>query len=346
MNAMGFLLALNEADEDYVQRAGMAGGHFAAAGRKRHRGLMRALLTAAVVLALSVTVFAVGELIGIWNDRWLQTPAPEPEAVVREAISRQTEKEYTVSVTVEAITMDEAETQKVFAWTSDSMLAMQNGFGSRPAALEGKQRDEVKAVYARYTVVYDHTKTFYRDGTLWQYFYLVRNADGNWEIFDSSDAQLLGPTSDTDADAEPDDQQTLASTQAAPTPERVRDVSGAIAAVTAMIQRWEDFDNVSRVTVDAADYDPAQTEAALQRLCGTVLADKNGWTETYLNDHMAAITVTYTLWQGGSRETETATYWMLQDPETGVWQNSEITGIMDAAGEDASMREASPPRRP
>ena len=131
MNSQQFLLALNQTDDSFIQQAGVAGGHFAE--KKTHRApriVRRVLLAAAILVVASATVFAAGTLIGIWNDQWLHTPAPDPTDVVREAISRQTEKDYTVSVTVEEIKVDDVETQKVLAGEQDSMLAMLNGYGS------------------------------------------------------------------------------------------------------------------------------------------------------------------------------------------------------------------------
>lgn len=332
MNAQQFLLALEQTGDAYVQQAGLAGGHFASnkAG-KAGRIVQRVLLAAAVVLALSATVFAVGPLIGIWNDQWLHTPAPDPEAVVREAIERQTEKDYTVSVTVEVISVDETETQKILAGAPDSMLAMTGGFDETAQALAEKQPGEVVAIYARYTVVYDHEKTFYPDGTMYQYFYLVLDARGNWEILDSSDALALALT--PVEEAQPD-----SSAVTLPELPFERDYSAAIEVVTAMVRQWEAFDDVERITVDSAEFDPAQTDAALAYLCQTEYAARNGWTEDFLRNHMAAITVTYTVWYepdpqlpAGSSVTETATYWLLEDPSTGEWHNSDITGFMDGS---------------
>lgn len=313
MNATEFLTALNDADEAYVWQAGHSGRGAGAAKKQTHL-LRRALLAAAIVIILAVSVYGAGELIGIWNDRWLQTPAPDPTQVVREAISRQIEKDYTVSVTVEALLADDAETERYAAWQRDSMLAILNGWGAKPQALEGKGLEEIRAVYARYTVVYDHTKTFYRDGTLYQYFYLVRDAEGNWEIVESSAPQELKPILPVDdgSAADPSEEPTDA------------DRGAAVAVVTAIVSRWD----ASEGTVESVAYDPARTAAARQRLAGSVLARGNGWSEAYLQAHMAAVTVTYTTGQSGSPATETTTYWLLQDPSTGEWLTSELTAIM------------------
>lgn len=339
MNTRQFLQALDQADDAYIQQAGVAGGHFSRPRtKKKPRVLTRVLIAAVLVMALTATAFAAGEIIGIWNDRWLQTPQSDPVEVVREAISRQREKEYTVSVVVEDLRVDEEETDRILAGDRGSMLARMNGAGAEE--LSGRDAEDVKAVYARYRVEYDHTKTFYRDGTLYQYFYLVRNGEGKWEIRDSSDPRELNP----DVTAAPDPAgigseprgSDVPSDAAAEAPIADERYEAAIRSVREMILKWEEFEDVERVTIDAAAYDPARTEAARSELRGSALAEGNGWTEEYLKNHMAAITVTYTIRYtepGGAQTTETSTYWLLQDPATGAWRNSEITGLMDGAGQ-------------
>lgn len=317
MNAADFLTALNEADDEYVWQALHSGrGAELAAPKKKSRLLRRALLAAAAVLILTASVYGAGELIGLWNDRWLQTPAPDPTQVVREALSRQIEKEYTRSVTVDALLPDREEAQRFAAWQPDTMLAILNGFGAKPKALEGKQPEEVEAVYARYTVEYDHTKTFYTDGTLYQYFYLVRDAAGNWEIIETSAAQELNPVLPVDDGSGSDPSEAPADS----------DRSAAIAAVTELVSGWA----AELGTVNTVAYDPARTAAARQRLQGTVLARGNGWSDAYLKAHMAAVTVRYTTQNSHPRE-ESTTYWLLQDPLTGTWHGSELTAIMQTA---------------
>jgi len=322
MNANDIIDALNDVNDAHIWHAGHSGkmGRSVPA-KKKPRVLCRALLAAAIVIALASGVYGVGEMIGIWNDRWLQTPASDPIQVVQEAITRQIEKDYTISVNVEQILPDDAETQRIFAWQPNSILAIRNGYGPRPKALEGKRIEDIQAVYVRYSVVYNHEKTFYPDGTLNQYFYLARNVDGTWEIFDSSGERNVIPAVAPESGV-------LDQVEQQTTPEKY--YSTAIQAVTTMVKKWEDADNVSRISVDEAAFDSEKTAAALQRLNGTVLAIGNGWTEEYLKDYMAAITVTYTIWQDGSPTTETATYWLLHDPTTGEWTNSEITGIMES----------------
>ena len=123
---------------------------------------------------------------GIQDYGWLYTPGPDPCEVVREAICRQVEKNYTISATVREARLDEGEKQLVLAGDLDCQLALRNGFGAEGTALMEQAPENLAAVYVRYEVVYDHSKTFYRDGDVDQYFYLIRGADGNWEIFAST----------------------------------------------------------------------------------------------------------------------------------------------------------------
>ena len=360
MNQMQIIRALNQADDAYIQQAGVAGGHFSAhRAKKKPRVLARILIAAAVVMALTATAFAAGEIIGIWNDRWLQTPASDPIEVVREAVSRQSEKEYTVSVVVDEIRIDEEETSKVLAGDHTSMLALTGGWGADCEALAKRDPEDVTAIYTRYTVEYDHTKTWYRDGAIYQYFYLVRNDAGTWEIFDSSDEMELHPVLNPASDPVSDDSRTPASqdnssmtepdsTTAGAHPEipegaagsdRQAEYDNAARAAAEMVMKWEEFEDVESITIVNAVFNPEQTDAAFEYLNGSTLAAGNGWTEDYLRSNMAAVTVTYTVRYApdsqlpdGSEITENGTYWLLRDPATGVWHNSEITGFMEAAG--------------
>ena len=131
------------------------------------------------------------EAEGTWNDRWLYTPAADPCQTVREAISRQSEKVYTRSVSVEEVRIDETEKRKVLARDLTCEGALRDGFGTTLIAFAELASEDTAVVCARYTVEYDHTKTWVRDGHVDQYFYLVRNPEGNWEIFDSSSTQVV-----------------------------------------------------------------------------------------------------------------------------------------------------------
>ena len=321
MNAKQFLSALEDADYAYIQQAGAAGGHFAPAENKRTtRVLARVLLAAAVVIALAATVFAGGGALGIWNDRWLQTPGPDPVEVVREALSRQDEKEYTISVVVEKLLLDEKEAQRFFDHDRRSVSSVFSGWGAKNPALEGKKREDVAAVYARYKVQYDHTKTFYTDGMLYQYFYLVRNGSA-WEIVETSAEQSMafvpsGPGSGPDA---------------------AEDHEGALRLAERIVSGWgKDY------RVESLTFDEARTEAAIQALQNYALAEGNGWTEDFLRRNLAAVTAVYTHGEGANgkaSEGGSETWYFLCDPgdvewridesaelhlTEGAWQSSEI----------------------
>lgn len=319
------LSALEAAAPEDVLHAGRAGGYLGEA-KKRRRPVTRVLLVAAAVCVLLAGVACADMVLGIWNDRWVQEPAPDPAQTVRSAVENQTKKEYTLSVAVESVREDPAEAEKVYTGAKDSMLAMQNGWADNVAELEALcgGPENFKAMYCVYNVAYDHTKTWYTDGRLGQWFYLFRDAKGRWEIWDSCDPVAL------DAPVEPvqeTSQQTEEALESAPEP---RDVDGAVQAVIAMVKKWELFDDVSAITVDRAAYSPERRDRALGVVLGSPQAEANGWTEDYLKNHMAAVEITYTT-QFADRpdETETAVYYLLRDPATGDWKNSEITGMMD-----------------
>ena len=331
MNSEMLLSALEAAAPEDILHAGRAAGYLGEQ-KKRRKPAIRVLLVAAVVGVLLAGAVCADMVLGIWNDRWVQSPAADPAEAVRSAVENQTMKEYTVSVAVESVREDPAEARKVYTGARDSMLALRNGWADHSAELAEKCGDieNFKAMYCVYNVEYDHTKTWYTDGRLGQWFYLIRDAKGRWEIWDSCDAAAL------DAPAEPVQetaQQTEAAQVSAPEP---RDVDGAVQAVIAMVQKWELFDDVDSITVDAAECSSERRARALEVVAGSPLAEENGWTEDYLKNHMAAVEITYTTvyaptdgLPAPAPETETSVYYLLRDPAAGEWRNSEITGYMD-----------------
>ena len=345
MNSEHILQALDHVDGDYIEQAGQIGGYYRrrqAAHRPRILG--KVLLAAAVILLLVGGVFGAKVLIGIWNDRWLTTPCSDPCAVVQEAIERQNEKEYTLSVQFEQVELDEIEKEKVLSGSMDSVLAKQNGYGANCERLVGEDAENVAAVCARYTVIYDHSKTYYPDGNMLQYFYLLKNGDGAWEIFDSSSPILLEKDADTAArpnlpSIHEDEEQApvpSGSEPAAASEGPAEDYAEAVEVIVEMVKQWESFDDVDHIEILRAEYDAAQTQRALDALSANRMAAQQGWTLDYLKEHMAAVTVEYTTYPAPDPQipdaqpyTETATYWLLQDPDTGLWQNSPITGLMD-----------------
>ena len=318
MNSEMLLYALEAAAPEDVLHAGKAAGYLG--GRKKKmRPVTRVLLIAAVVGLLLAGAVCADMVLGVWNDRWVQTPAADPAAAVRSAVENQTMKEYTIRVAVESVREDPAEAQKVYTGARDSMLALQNGWADHSAELAEKCRgpENFKAMYCVYDVEYDHTKTWYADGRLGQWFYLIPDQKGRWEIWDSCDAVSL----EAPAQEEP------------PEP---ADADGAVQAVVAMVEKWELFDDVDAITVDRAECSAERRDRALALVVGSPLAEANGWTEAYLKENLAAVEITWTTTYAPAPdlpdrapETETAVYYLLRDPATGDWKNSEITGFMD-----------------
>ena len=136
-------------------------------------------------------LFTETELPPNGDDAWICAPAADPVAAVREALQTQSEKDYTLSLQIEELRLDEAEKQDVLAGSLDSQSAQRNGFGPENEAMASMEPEELAVVYARYTVEYDHTMTWWEDGALDQYFYLIRNQDGNWELYTVGYTQTL-----------------------------------------------------------------------------------------------------------------------------------------------------------
>ena len=100
---------------------------------------------------------------------------------VQSAIEGQAGKEYTISVRVDEIKVDEDETARVAAMYSGSELAQARGWTDEYLA------KHFVVVYADYYVEYDHTKTFMDDGQTQQYFYLTQDTEtGEWTISDNT----------------------------------------------------------------------------------------------------------------------------------------------------------------
>ena len=318
MNGELLFAALNEAAPEDILQAGRAGGYLD--GKKREYPIIRILLVAAIVLLLLASAVGAKMVLGIWNDRWVQAPAPEPETVVQSAIENQTQKEYTVSVQIDSIQEDPAEADKVWTGSKNSVLARQNGWTDFSAMLEKHDRADFKVFYAEYDVEYDHEKTFYSDGTLCQWFYLIRGADGNWVIWNSCDPISLAPASD-----ETEQSQT-----------EIADTGGAVDEAIRIVKAWEQFEDVGSITVEKAFSSPERKERAIQYLNGSSLMKAEKWTEEYLQQNLAAVEITYTTQPvpdpalpDSQPVTETAVFYLLRDPMTGQWSNSEITGFMD-----------------
>ena len=177
MNASHILDALEMVDDKYIieakERSFMN-------TTKKARSMKRTLaLVAAIAALLALCGFAAYQLG--WFDPWLQKPSADPVQTVQSAIEGQAGKEYTISVRVDEIKVDEDETARVAAMYSGSDLAEARGWTDEYLA------EHFVVVYANYYVEYDHTKTFMDDGYTQQYFYLTQDAEtGEWTISDNT----------------------------------------------------------------------------------------------------------------------------------------------------------------
>ena len=175
MNAKKFSDAMSELDTKYVDEALSYDKSRISKVRPQKLGI----LIAAVIAVLALCGFAAYEL-GLF-DPWFQKPSTDPVQTVQSAIEGQAGKEYTISVRVDEIKVDESETERVIEMYSGSDLAKERGWTDEYLA------EHFVVVWAKYYVEYDHTKTFMDDGYTEQYFYLAQDGKtGIWEIVDNT----------------------------------------------------------------------------------------------------------------------------------------------------------------
>lgn len=177
MNTKKFSDALSEIDDKYVEEAiAYDKSHLSKKSRNPRRTI---ILAAAIIALLALCGFTAYEL-GLF-DPWLQKPSANPTETVQSAIDNQIDKEYTISVRIDEIKVDEDETVRVTAMYSGSELAETRGWTDEYLA------EHFVVVWAKYYVEYDHTKTFIDDGYTEQYFYLTQDAQtGEWTIIDNT----------------------------------------------------------------------------------------------------------------------------------------------------------------
>ncbi len=179
MNAFDILEALDNVDDEYILQA---------REHKKRRRVRRTLLIAAAVAAVLVLCGFAAYQSGLF-DFWRQEPSPDPTETVRSAIENQADKEYTISVRVEELWVDEAETKRVAENYTGSELAASRGWSDEYIA------EHFVVVNAIYYVEYDHTKTFMPDGLTQQYFYLAQDVDtGEWTITDNTSPNVPNPS--------------------------------------------------------------------------------------------------------------------------------------------------------
>ena len=183
MNADMILDAFERVEDRFIMEAkggALAGMTDAGSTEKRGRGLKRAFVLAAALIALlALCGFAAYE----WGlfDPWLQKASADPVETVQSAIEGQLKKEYTLEVRIREISVDEAETQRMIGNYAGSELAQSRGWTDEYLA------EHFLAVRAKYYVEYDHTKAFLEDGDIDQFFYLIEDMEtGLWTIIDNS----------------------------------------------------------------------------------------------------------------------------------------------------------------
>ena len=174
MKAYTLLTALGELEDRLILDA-------EAPGRPVRRQKPALLPLAAALCVLAALLCGFGALdLGLF-DVWLQTPLPDPAAVVRSALEGQLDKDYTLTLQIREIVPDPEETSRVVSRYQGSGLARSRGWSDEYLA------EHFLVVRADYRAEYDHTKTFLEDGELRQYFYLTQDVKtGRWTIQDNT----------------------------------------------------------------------------------------------------------------------------------------------------------------
>ena len=185
MRSIDLYTAVRAVDDDILERSETAAYNYKNRESKTIKfGKRRspAALIAAIIVLLALCGFTAYEL-GLF-DPWLQKPSADPLKTVQSAIEGQAGKDYTITVRVDEIRIDEAETARVKARYIGSELA--EAWGWTEEYLE----KNFIVVWAKYYVEYDHTKTFLDDGSTEQYFYLTEDVKtGEWIIVENDSAR-------------------------------------------------------------------------------------------------------------------------------------------------------------
>ena len=113
-------------------------------------------------------------------DGWLQAPSDDPLTSVRTAIEAESQRAYARNVRVDALSINEAETQRVSQSYLGSELAIARGWS------DDLLTHHFLVVDAAYYIEYDHTRTPLEGGNITQQFYLAQNDQGRWIIVDNA----------------------------------------------------------------------------------------------------------------------------------------------------------------
>lgn len=121
------------------------------------------------------------------SDPWIQEVSFSPVETVLSAIQNQIEKDYTWDVQIGEVLVDENATERAKQMYIGSDLAKANGWSD--AYLE----NNMIVVFAKYTVAYDHEKTFLPDGEIEEFFILLRDENTQkWKIWDTNGDPFFG----------------------------------------------------------------------------------------------------------------------------------------------------------
>ncbi len=153
----------------------------AAVQSSTHRGFLkkRMLLIAAIIGAILLCGFAAYQA-GVF-DPWIQKTSTSPTETVQSALENQLEKEYTLELRIKEIVVDQDATERAKQQYKGSELAEENGWS------DSYLEDNLIAVRAEYYVLYDHQKTFLKDGDAEQYFFLLRDEKTQkWMIWNNT----------------------------------------------------------------------------------------------------------------------------------------------------------------
>ena len=191
MKSERLLYSIGDIADQYISEAGAEEPQ-----RRRGTAFFRKTALLVAIVAAAALLCAAGIYVATGGDLWLQIPAKDPEKVVRKALESQAGKDYTVSIEVESVAVDQEETVRVRDNFIRGELARRRGWSD-------EYLDEhfvvVKAVYY---AEYDHAMTTRNDGDVVMYFYLVRDVDsGNWSIVDNSGNMNLVQSPDVSAPA-------------------------------------------------------------------------------------------------------------------------------------------------
>lgn len=168
------LYAITDIGDDLLEEAyGVSPTLFKA----KHKRKKIALLWVAILSLLFCSFGVKGR--GIF-DPWIQNASSNPIETVRSALEAQKDKDYTISMQIVNICVDDAETTRTIKRLLGSELASKRGWTDNMIS------EHYVVVRADYHVEYDHTKTFQNDGDIVQFFHLLQREDGKWEIVDNS----------------------------------------------------------------------------------------------------------------------------------------------------------------